>query len=104
MLRHLFSVYLYILLKKKQICAIILFVIFKKGELRIVEKIKMDRINELAKKSKESPLTDEELAEQKALRQEYIMEIRASFGAMLDNTVIQYPDGSRKSLKKGPDN
>ena len=65
-----------------------------------MEKEKLDRINELAKKSKSSPLSDEEKAEQAALRQEYIMEIRASFGAMLDNTVIQYPDGTRKSLKK----
>ena len=65
-----------------------------------MEKYKLDRINELAKKSKTEELTAEEKAEQAALRQEYIMEIRASFGAMLDNTVIQYPDGSRKSLKK----
>ena len=47
-----------------------------------------------------SQLTEEEKAEQYELRQEYIREIRMSFGAMLDNTVIQYPDGSRKSLKK----
>ena len=65
-----------------------------------MEKAKLDRINELAKKSKSEPLTAEELAEQKALREEYIAEIRMSFGAMLDNTVIQYPDGTRKSLKK----
>ena len=65
-----------------------------------MEKYKLDRINELAKKSKSMELTAEEKAEQAALRQEYILEIRASFGAMLDNTVIQYPDGSRKSLKK----
>ena len=65
-----------------------------------MEKYKLDRINELAKKSKTEELTAEEKAEQAALRQEYILEIRASFGAMLDNTVIQYPDGSRKSLKK----
>ncbi len=68
-----------------------------------MEKAKLDRINELAKKSKETPLSEEELAEQYALRQEYIREIRMSFGAMLDNTVIQYPDGSRKSLKKEQD-
>lgn len=68
-----------------------------------MEKEKLNRINELAKKSKETPLTDEELAEQAALRQEYIQEIRLSFGAMLDNTVIQYPDGTRKSLKKDSD-
>ena len=65
-----------------------------------MEKEKLDRINELARKSKETPLTDEEFAEQQALRQEYLREIRWSFGAMLDHTVIQYPDGTRKSLKK----
>jgi uncharacterized protein YnzC (UPF0291/DUF896 family) len=65
-----------------------------------MEKAKLDRINELAKKSKETELTEEEKAEQYELRQEYIREIRMSFGAMLDNTVIQYPDGTRKSLKK----
>ena len=65
-----------------------------------MEKAKIDRINELARKSKETQLTDEEKAEQAALRQEYILEFRASFGATLDNTVIQYPEGSRKSLKK----
>lgn len=65
-----------------------------------MEKQKLDRINELAKKSKLELLTDAEKAEQAELRQEYINEIRLSFGAMLDNTVIQYPDGSRKSLKK----
>ena len=65
-----------------------------------MEKEKLNRINELARKSKESPLSDEEKAEQAALRQEYINEIKLSFGAMLDNTVIQYPDGTRKSLKK----
>ena len=64
-----------------------------------MEKEKVARINELARKSKEAPLTAEELAEQKALGEEYIAEIRASFGMMLDNTVIQRPDGSKESLK-----
>jgi uncharacterized protein YnzC (UPF0291/DUF896 family) len=65
-----------------------------------MEKAKIERINELARKSKETELSPEEKAEQAALRQEYILEFRASFGATLDNTVIQYPDGSRKSLRK----
>ncbi len=65
-----------------------------------MERKKIERINELARKSKTEPLTDDEKKEQAELRQEYIKEIRASFGATLDNTVIQYPDGSRKSLKK----
>ena len=65
-----------------------------------MEKQKLDRINELAKKKKEGTLTEEEAIERKALHDEYILEFRRSFGAILDNTVIQYPDGSRKSLKK----
>ena len=66
-----------------------------------MEKEKVLRINELARKSKtEEGLTPEEKAEQKQLREEYIIEFRKSMGMMLDNTVIQYPDGSRKSLKK----
>ena len=65
-----------------------------------MEQKKLDRINELAKKKKEGTLTEEEAIERKALHDEYILEFRRSFGAILDNTVIQYPDGSRKSLKK----
>ena len=65
-----------------------------------MEQKKLDRINELAKKKKEGTLTEEEAAERKALHEEYILEFRRSFGAILDNTVIQYPDGSRKVLKK----
>ena len=65
-----------------------------------MEQKKLDRINELAKKKKEGTLTEEEAIERKALHDEYILEFRRSFGAILDNTVIEYPDGSRKSLKK----
>ncbi len=65
-----------------------------------MEKAKLDRINELAAKKKAGLLTEEEAAERSELHAEYIQEIRLSFGAILDNTVIQYPDGSRKSLKK----
>ena len=65
-----------------------------------MEKAKLDRINFLARKSKESALTDEEKAEQAALREEYIREFRASFGGILDNTVIKRPDGSKEPLQK----
>ncbi len=64
-----------------------------------MEQAKIDRINELARKSKTEPLTEEEQAEQKALRDEYIASFRAMFRGQLDNTVIQRPDGSRESLK-----
>lgn len=65
-----------------------------------MEKAKTDRITELAHLSKVRALTEAEKAEQAALRAEYIAEIRASFGAMLDNTVIERPDGSREHLHK----
>ncbi len=63
-----------------------------------MEKAKLERINALAKKSKTEGLTPEELAEQKLLRDEYIAEFRASFRGILENTVIEYPDGSRQSV------
>ena len=64
-----------------------------------MDKKQIDRINELARKSKVEPLTEEEKAEQKALREEYLASFRAMFRGQLDNTVIQRPDGSRESLK-----
>lgn len=63
-----------------------------------MEQKKIDRINELAKKKREVGLTDEEGAEQMALREEYLAEFRASFKGTLDSTVVEYPDGSRKPL------
>ena len=66
-----------------------------------MEQVKIDRINELARKSKtEAGLTPEEREEQAALRQEYLAAVRANLTAQLDSTVIQYPDGTRKNLKK----
>lgn len=63
-----------------------------------MEKEKIERINELAKKKKTVGLTAEETAEQLALREEYVRDFRAQFGKVLENTVIQYPDGSRTAL------
>ncbi len=53
-----------------------------------MEKIKIDKINELAKLSKTRQLTADEKAEQKALRDEYLRAIRQSFKAQLDNIEI----------------
>lgn len=50
-----------------------------------MEKEKLDRINELAHKSKETGLTDPEKEEQRILRQEFIAEIRADFRATLES-------------------
>ena len=41
-----------------------------------MDKIKVDRINELARLSKTRPLTEEEKTEQKNLREEYLAEVR----------------------------
>ena len=46
-----------------------------------MEKIKIDRINELARISKTRELTEDEKAEQAALRAEYLKEFRAGLGA-----------------------
>ena len=63
-----------------------------------MNKEKIQRINELAKLSKERQLTAEEAAEQKALRDEYIAEFRAQFRSTLEHTVIQDPNGKRTPL------
>ena len=62
---------------------------------------KIDRINELARKAKTPEgLTPEELAERDVLRREYIDSYKRSLVAQLDNTFIQYPDGSKRKLEK----
>ena len=63
-----------------------------------MNKEKIQRINELAKLSKERTLTPEEASEQQALRAEYVAEFRAQFRSTLENTVIQDPDGKRTPL------
>ncbi|MBQ9429120.1 MAG: DUF896 domain-containing protein [Clostridia bacterium] len=63
---------------------------------------KIARINALYHKQKAEGLSPEEKAEQAALRAEYLAEFRASFGAQLDHTVIERPDGTREHLHKHP--
>lgn len=61
---------------------------------------KIDRINFLAKKAKTEGLTAEELREQTDLRNEYRASFRLSMRGIMDNTVIQYPDGTKKKVTK----
>ena len=61
---------------------------------------KIARINELAKKSKTTGLTDAEKAEQQALRQEYVADVKASLRAQLNNTSIKEPDVTVHKLGK----
>jgi uncharacterized protein YnzC (UPF0291/DUF896 family) len=65
-----------------------------------MEQNKIDRINELARKSKERSLTPEEKTEQQILREEYICQFRACMTNTLDNTYIKRPDGTVEKLKK----
>ena len=58
------------------------------------------RINELAHKSKTVGLTEAEKAEQQALRQEYVADVKASLRAQLNNTSIQEPDGTIHKVSK----
>ncbi len=66
-----------------------------------MDKLKIDRINELARASKVRELTPEEKQEQLELRNEYRAAMRLSLINNLENTVIVNPDGTRTPLKKG---
>ena len=61
---------------------------------------KIARINELARKSKTTGLTEAEKAEQQALRQEYVADVKASLRAQLNNTSIHEPDGTIHKIGK----
>ena len=64
---------------------------------------KIARINQLAAKAKTPEgLTQEEREEQLRLRREYIDAHRQSLIRQLENTYIQYPDGTRKKLQRRP--
>ena len=65
-----------------------------------MENSKLNRINELAKLAKERELSPEELAERDILRKEYIAEWRQGAMGVLDNLVIQTPDGKKHKLQK----
>ena len=59
---------------------------------------KIERINVLARKAKAEGLTDEERAEQQALRREFIDDFKRNLRGTLDNISIQENDGSITNL------
>ena len=61
---------------------------------------RLDRINELARKSRTVGLTDEEKEEQQRLRAEYVAAVRKNVEMQLGNTYIVEPDGTKHPLKK----
>ncbi len=59
---------------------------------------KIQRINELARKSKQEGLTPSEKEEQRVLRAEYIASVRMNLKAQLDNIDIHQEDGTIVNL------
>ena len=59
---------------------------------------KIDRINELAHKSKAEGLTDAEKAEQTQLRNEYRQSVVGNLAAQLNNAYIMTPDGKKRKV------
>ena len=57
------------------------------------------RINVLAKKAKESGLTEEELVERDKLRRIYIDSVKANLVGTLENSYILDPDGKKRKLE-----
>lgn len=65
-----------------------------------MNKEKIDRINELYKKSKAEGLTAEEKKEQAVLRQEFIASVKGNLRAQLNNIDIVDADGKVENLGK----
>lgn len=69
-----------------------------------MDKAKIQRINELARKSRTTQLTPEELAEQKALRDEYRAGFKRDLMQQLDNTYVIDEYGNKTKLVGGKKN
>lgn len=65
-----------------------------------MEQKKIDRINELARKSKTVGLTDDEKEEQAVLRREYIDSFKRSLTSQLDNMYIVDEKGNKKKVER----
>ncbi|WP_027398603.1 DUF896 domain-containing protein [Anaerovorax odorimutans] len=66
----------------------------------MLPKEKLDRINELAKKSKEKSLTTEEKQEQHKLRNEYLIKFREHFKGHLDRIKFVEDEDVEKNKKE----
>ncbi|MDO4297464.1 MAG: DUF896 domain-containing protein [Lachnospiraceae bacterium] len=63
-----------------------------------MDNLKLQRINELARKSKAEGLTASERAEQAELRQEYIAAVRRNLRGQLDNIDVINHEGKIENL------
>ena len=69
-----------------------------------MNKEKINRINELARKSKITGLTPEEKEEQTKLRNEYISNVRSNFVKSIENMVVIDEDGNKRKITKKVNN
>ena len=58
------------------------------------------RINQLAKKAKETGLSPEELSERDKLRRIYIDSVKGNLIGQLENTYLVRPDGTKQKLER----
>ena len=66
----------------------------------MVTQEQINRINELARKSKSTGLTDDEKAEQTKLRRLYIDSFKESLVGQLENTYIVDEKGNKKKVQR----
>ena len=64
-----------------------------------MERANIERLNELTALSRVRALTHEEQKERGERRQAYLKAFKAQMRGQLDNTVVEYPDGTRKPFK-----
>lgn len=69
----------------------------------MLEKEKLNRINELAKKKKGNSISEVELDELKSLRTEYLKSFRNSFKKQIENTKVIDPEGNDVTPQKVKD-
>lgn len=66
----------------------------------MISKEKLERINELARKSKSEVLTNKEKEEQKELRQEYLLNVRKSFKNQFKSMTVMDREGNDVTPEK----
>ena len=64
-----------------------------------MEKSRIERINELARKAKTEGLTEEEVLERDRLRREYVAAFRENLVAQLEATYIVDAKGNKRKLQ-----